>query len=140
MYSHNFMEVKVNERDKELLLLAESFDRMKAQNENLKEKLGSQEFEMGSLFKCIEHLRQQLVTFTEIAQPDPTLKYKPHEHIMELYKNSQEMMNKLKLDQMIEVKKDLIDFQGEKTALQTQISVVDRKIKTLSKYYSKEMS
>jgi chromosome segregation ATPase len=58
MYSHNFMEVKVNERDKELLLLAESFDRMKAQNENLKEKLGSQEFEMGSLFKCIEHLRQ----------------------------------------------------------------------------------
>mgnify|MGYP006891284478 CR=1 FL=1 len=45
--------------------------------------------------------------------------------MLELYKNSKIIMEKVKMTKQIEIKKDLLDMQIEKVRLKTEMEVLD---------------
>ena len=90
-----------------------------------------QNIHIETLFECIDSLRSQVVKYTQ-ASVDPTQKYQNYDEMMNMYKDSHTILEKIKRDKQTEVKTDLLDMHMERVRLNTEREMLDRAIREVT--------
>lgn len=136
MYSHNFMEHKVVEHNSRVVELERLLETTTKRSNDLQDKVNEQEVEITSLVSCLDALRIQIARFHQAGQPDVLSQYDIRDQLAYATKAR---INELKDLNVRRIKTDLFDLQIEKTRLQTQMDILNRKISELTKKYASEL-
>jgi len=114
------------EKDKEIQSFMEKLRQEASKNKQLILQVQSQEVEVRTLLNCVENLRKQAI---EEYKVDTKNKYAKYDQILGIYKDSEQMIEKIKKERTVEVQKDVFDLAMKKISTQAEIEMIEIELK-----------
>ena len=72
-------------------------------------------------------------------QLDVSAKYDKYDKMLELYKDSDQMIQKIKQERTVEVQKEVFDLAMKKITTQSEIEMIEIELKRMMEEYGKEI-
>ena len=78
------------------------------------------------MLNCVENLRKQVIEDQKVESAN---RYKKYEQVLEMYKDSEQMIEKIKQERTVEVQKDVFDLAMKKISTQAEIEMIEIELK-----------
>lgn len=132
----NFLSTMMIQKDQEIQKLMAQLREETSKNQKLVLQVKSQEVEVRTLLNCVENLRKQVIRGQKV---EGTSKYKKYDQVLELYQDSEQMIEKIKKERTVEVQKDVFDLAMKKISTQAEIEMIEIELKQIMDEYGKDV-
>lgn len=132
----NFMQVKVSEKEGEMQSLLNKLREENTRSKSLVSQVKSQEVEIKTLLNCVENLRKQMMSSQEVNALN---KYDKYDDMMKIYSDNKKMIEKIKQDRTVEVRKDVFDMAMKKITAQAEIEMLNIELKQIIEEYAQDI-
>ena len=132
----NFLSTMMIQKDQEIQKLMAQLREETSKNQKLVLQVKSQEVEVRTLLNCVENLRKQVIQGQKV---EGTSKYKKYDQVLELYQDSEQMIEKIKKERTVEVQKDVFDLAMKKISTQAEIEMIEIELKQIMDEYGKDV-
>lgn len=132
----NFMQVKVSEKEGEMQTLLNKLREENTRSKSLVSQVKSQEVEIKTLLNCVENLRKQMMSSQEVNALN---KYDKYDEMMKIYADNKKMIEKIKQDRTVEVRKDVFDMAMKKITAQAEIEMLNIELKQIIEEYAQDI-
>ena len=132
----NFMQIKVSEKEGEMQSLLNKLREENTRSKSLVSQVKSQEVEIKTLLNCVENLRKQMMNSQEVNALN---KYDKYDDMMKIYADNKKMIEKIKQDRTVEVRKDVFDMAMKKITAQAEIEMLNIELKQIIEEYAQDI-
>ena len=132
----NFLSTMMVQKDQEIQKLMAKVREESSKNQKLVLQVKSQEVEVRTLLNCVENLRKQVIQDQKV---EGTSKYKKYDQVLEMYQDSEQMIEKIKKERTVEVQKDVFDLAMKKISTQAEIEMIEIELKQIMDEYGKDV-
>lgn len=101
----------MSEKEGEMQSLLNKLREENTRSKSLVSQVKSQEVEIKTLLNCVENLRKQMMNNQDVNALD---KYGKYDDMMKIYADNKKMIEKIKADRTVEVRKDVFDMAMKK--------------------------
>lgn len=133
------MSMKVQETNFEMSTLLDKLKEENRINTELQSKVKMQEVEIRTLIECVESLRQTLVDRTEKSRQLTNPEHQKYDQLLEIYKNSSKMIDKIKRERKIEIQKDVFDLAMLRVSKTTELQMLNLQLKQMMQDYADDL-
>lgn len=105
-------------------------------SKSLVSQVKSQEVEIKTLLNCVENLRKQMMSSQEV---NALHKYDKYDDMMKIYADNKKMIEKIKQDRTVEVRKDVFDMAMKKITAQAEIEMLNIELKQIIEEYAQDI-